>query len=121
MKRQLRKGVFETNSSSTHTLTIFKKDAWENYKNGEDVFYNIWETTFVTKNEIENSKDYKEYIKECVPDFENMDKEEKDDAFSDYLMDEGLMVYDDLYGEYEILEKETPDGTHVAVSLYSPN
>lgn len=35
MKVQIRKSVFETNSSSVHTLTIFDKDEWEEFKQGE--------------------------------------------------------------------------------------
>lgn len=31
---QIRKGTFETNSSSTHSLVILKKEDWEEVKNG---------------------------------------------------------------------------------------
>lgn len=37
MKVQIRKSVFETNSSSVHTLTIYDKDEWEEFKQGERV------------------------------------------------------------------------------------
>ncbi len=37
MKVQIRKGLFETNSSSAHTLTVFDKDEWEEFKQGERV------------------------------------------------------------------------------------
>ena len=35
MKRQIRFGVFETNSSSTHSVTILTDDQYNQYKRGE--------------------------------------------------------------------------------------
>lgn len=55
---QVRQGVFETNSSSTHTLTICSKDDFDKWKNGE-VFWldNDWhkldtDKNFVTPEEL---------------------------------------------------------------------
>lgn len=56
---QVRQGVFETNSSSTHTLTICSKDDFDKWKHGE-VFWldNDWHKldtnkNFVTPEELE--------------------------------------------------------------------
>ena len=56
---QVRQGVFETNSSSTHTLTICSKDDFDKWKHGE-VFWldNDWckldtNKNFVTPEELE--------------------------------------------------------------------
>lgn len=56
---QVRQGVFETNSSSTHTLTICSKDDYDKWKRGE-VFWldNSWhkldtDKDFVTPEELE--------------------------------------------------------------------
>lgn len=56
---QVRQGVFETNSSSTHTLTICSKDDYDSWKRGE-VFWldNSWhkldtDKDFVTPEELE--------------------------------------------------------------------
>lgn len=56
---QVRQGVFETNSSSTHTLTICSKDDYDKWKHG-DVFWldNDWRKldtnkNFVTPEELE--------------------------------------------------------------------
>lgn len=38
MKRQIRNGVFETNSSIVHTLTICTKKEFDEWKNGELLF-----------------------------------------------------------------------------------
>ena len=35
MKRQIRKGVFETNSSSTHAVAIISDDEYKQYQSGE--------------------------------------------------------------------------------------
>lgn len=39
MKRQIRRGVFETNSSSTHSLTICLKSDYDRWTNGEVYLY----------------------------------------------------------------------------------
>lgn len=56
---QVRQGIFETNSSSTHTLTICSKDDFDKWKHGE-VFWldNDWgklqtSKSFVTPEELE--------------------------------------------------------------------
>ena len=40
MKKQIRYGVFETNSSSTHSLTMCSKDDFDKWKNGELFLFN---------------------------------------------------------------------------------
>jgi len=35
MKRQIRKSVFETNSSSTHAVAIISDDEYKQYQSGE--------------------------------------------------------------------------------------
>lgn len=39
MKRQIRRGVFETNSSSTHSLTMCLKSDYDKWENGELLLY----------------------------------------------------------------------------------
>lgn len=41
MKMTVRQGVFETNSSSVHSLTMMMKDDYEKFENGE-LFYIIY-------------------------------------------------------------------------------
>lgn len=38
MKKQIRRGVFETNSSSTHSLTMCSKEDYDKWVNGELMF-----------------------------------------------------------------------------------
>ena len=79
---QVRQGVFETNSSSTHTLTICSKDDFDKWGRGE-VFWldNDWHKldtnkNFVTPEELEELAD----VKNLVP-------QDKWDMF--YMGDEG--------------------------------
>lgn len=46
MKRQVRRGVFETNSSSVHSITMCTKSEYDKWKNGELV-WNRWEDELV--------------------------------------------------------------------------
>ena len=39
MKRQIRRGVFETNSSSTHSLVMCLKSDYDRWKNGEVLLF----------------------------------------------------------------------------------
>ena len=60
MKRQVRVGMWETNSSSTHTVCICSSDDFEKWKKGE-VVYDEWTETFTT---IENVKVKKKDLEE---------------------------------------------------------
>lgn len=49
---QIRQGVFETNSSSTHSITMCSESEFKKWKKGEVYLNNGWKgNTFVTKNE----------------------------------------------------------------------
>lgn len=59
MKIQVRQSVFETNSSSTHSLSTFNKNDWERFKKGEMVISNYPETSkLIDINEIDKNKIY---------------------------------------------------------------
>jgi len=52
MKVQVRQGVFETNSSSTHSLSIISKEQSDALDNGE-VYINSNSLEIVTKEEVD--------------------------------------------------------------------
>ena len=52
--KQIRKNVFETNSSSTHTLAICTEDEYKKWQEGKMLF-NKWNETFI-KNSINITK-----------------------------------------------------------------
>lgn len=64
MKRQIRTGVFETNSSSTHTLTICTKKEFEDWTNGK-LRLDKWTDKFIPNKagniSIYNTESYEEW------------------------------------------------------------
>ena len=61
----VRRNIFETNSSSTHSITMCSEDEYDKWKNGE-LLYERWEETFYAKEQIiEIAKEKKnKYLKE---------------------------------------------------------
>ena len=58
----VRRNVFETNSSSTHSITMCSEDEYNKWRNGE-LLYKRWEGDFYSKNQIielarEKKKEY---------------------------------------------------------------
>lgn len=51
MKKQIRRGVFETNSSSVHSLTMCSNEEYDKWKKGEVLFWE-WDEKFATREEI---------------------------------------------------------------------
>lgn len=97
MKETIRRGVFETNSSSTHTLTMCKESEYDKWKDGE-LFFSDWNGDFISKEE------YKELLKKKC----SCDREDEDFEESDCYCDTEYLSYDrywDKYGsEYETFE-----------------
>lgn len=58
MKLTIRRGVFETNSSSVHVLTLVSKDEYKKFENGE-LFFDRCAHELTTKEEY--LKDYKTF------------------------------------------------------------
>lgn len=99
MKRQIRLGVFESNSSMTHSLQMCTKEQFEKWKRGE-VWWNRWNW------DVEGE--------EFIP-VRNMDDDER--------QDEGYTTYGEFEDfEYEeVFEKEftTPNGETVVAFGYA--
>lgn len=56
----IRSGVFETNSSSTHSLNICTEDEFNKWINGE-LLYDDWNEEFVENSEGNKGKTYEEF------------------------------------------------------------
>lgn len=65
--KQIRKNVFETNSSSTHTLAICTEDEYKDWKDGK-LLFNKWHETFV-KNSIKITKQDREEAERCYTQY----------------------------------------------------
>lgn len=61
MKIQIRRGVFETNSSSVHSLCICSKDDYDRWKNGE-LFYKYFSDKLV-EDSTEVQQNREDYLK----------------------------------------------------------
>ena len=62
MKKIIRKGVFESNSSSTHSLTFCTKEEYEKWRNGE-ILFDEYEEKFVTEPTFSTNKLKEEYLR----------------------------------------------------------
>ena len=58
MKRQIRRGVFETNSSSVHSITMCSHDEYTKWVNGELIFNNDSEKFITREDAIEKVKQF---------------------------------------------------------------
>lgn len=125
--RQIRKNVFETNSSSTHCIAICTEDDYEKWKNGE-LFYNILTESFV-KNDIVITQNDRQAAKEqydrignkYYKDFNDLSEEIREEYILNYVktkkMQEhrnpfenenyNLMTYNEYRDHYSNLEFDT--------------
>lgn len=75
MKFQIRKGLFETNSSTCHTLTICTEKEFEDFKKGK-LFYDRWRDQLTDEHFNYDTDelnmmydDYEEYLEEWEDNF----------------------------------------------------
>lgn len=98
MKLSVRKGVFETNSSSTHSLTMCSENEFDQWKEGK-LLYDSYNEKLVLKEEVFNI--YREDVQyNDKTDNEIMDKiyEEREFlTFDQFASDEYLESYWDTY------------------------
>ena len=113
MKVQIRQGVFETNSSSTHALSIISKEQSDLLDEGEVYISDSLE--IITKREVD--RQWAEYQKNYKSYNSYNDKEEFRKKYLCALtMDEFEEFCDENY--YETLWETSPDNKWVAVSLW---
>ena len=87
MKIKIRRGVFETNSSSVHSLVMCTDDDYNKWKAGE-ILYDKWESKLVTLEEAKKEEGYE-------------DEEEFNSRFLDY----------DHFNSWQCIEYETFEQT----------
>lgn len=120
MKRQIRLGVFETNSSSTHTLTICSKSDFEKWKRGE-LLLDEWSDKFIDVKEV-SEKDLESYYnsikKPYYKNYKDLDDDERESIKNEYMKNEvsGTTYYDwidDGYLETYSQDYKTENGDEV--------
>lgn len=116
---QIRRNTFETNSSSTHSLSICMVDEYHDWYDGNTYFKEYArkdDKKFYTKEEVITYIMKNAYRKPSV-DFTTFDNEE----FDDFVRDYDFYTYDN-YGEeyYEHFSEEftTPSGDRIKVFGY---
>ena len=124
MKTQIRTGVFETNSSSTHSLTLYDKQSWEAFKEGKMMMQYQDELISMTNEQLKETEGFKQYLEDNYPehnDPEAFTEDDMDDALYEYKREECFYDWDDYTEEYEVLTEEIPDSNYVAVSIFAEN
>lgn len=112
MKVQIRRGVFETNSSMTHALTLCTADDFYKWQEGE-MYWNRWDERLQYVDEVNKilEEDYKD-AKERSPEY--YEEETFDDEFR---RDNGFITYEEYCDEmdYETFDDSftTPNGETV--------
>lgn len=106
MKKQIRRGTFETNSSSTHSLTMCSEEEFNRWKNGE-LLFKRWEEKFVEpkqlseKDKVEAKEEYDCLKQDYWKDWATLSDEEKNKWYSKYATEHELKDYDaKTYDEY---------------------
>jgi hypothetical protein len=144
MYYQIRRMVFETNSSSVHSLSLCNGSDYERWSKGE-LFYEPYGRGFVTLEEIINSEDFREtglyqYIKDGFSLFKEMacaygelsyyddywkivDErgEELNDAIAEKIRDMEIYSIDSFFANtsYEtFIESKNIDGVNVVAFGY---
>lgn len=120
MKKQIRRGVFETNSSSTHSLTMCSSEEYKKWDKGEVLYWRD-EERFATREEIieemKNSK-YSWSGELRYPDVNWEDEVEVDDIFSDEGVQTCKEFFDNEYYETFKQHYTTPNGEEVVAFGY---
>lgn len=108
-----RLGMFESNSSSTHSMIIGMEDDFKNWENGELLYSRYNKQGFYTKEEAINFLKEIPYYKNT--DFNMIDPEELQEIFEDEgFISWDWLDYDELYHDYN--EFITPGGEKICIT-----
>ena len=107
MKRQIRRGVFETNSSSVHSITMCSDDEYKKWMNG-DAYVHKYNNKILTRDEIiEELKTKKNWRTE---ELYYQDTDWTDEiVVDDLISDNEYMTYD---AYWEDIDYETFDDSY---------
>lgn len=113
MKRQIRRGVFETNSSSTHSLVMCSEEEFEAWKRGETLFQEWRSENFVSANKLSDydkkkaSEDYDDNKGDFQKDWKDLSDEAKQKQYIQYakehdIIDEYAKTYEQYMNEGDL-------------------
>lgn len=94
--RQVRRMTFETNSSSTHSLTMCTKEEYDNWKNGKLLFDSCYKkfvpSLELTKADFEEAEDnYKSNKQKYQKNWNQLTKEEQEEYTLEYIKENRSM------------------------------
>ena len=81
MKKQIRRGVFETNSSSCHSLTMCTQSDYDRWKSGE-LIYDYWEDKLIPLDDTNHYDDDRYYTYDRFNEYGALDDENFEDTFT---------------------------------------
>lgn len=104
MKRQIRYGIFESNSSTTHCIWMTSREKYEKYEQGGYLYDGSsygWKNKEAApkKGEIYSRKEVIEMIKNNYEDYEPFNEDEMDE-------DEIIDCWDEIISETEFISEE---------------
>lgn len=114
MKRQIRRGVFETNSSSTHSITMCSGEEYDKWCSGNLLFW-VGKKKFGTKEDIiEELKELTRWDNSLMyPDVNWDDNSVVADIFDSEEIQSSDEFFDDEYLETFEEKYHTPNGEEV--------
>ena len=113
----IRRGTFETNSSSTHSITMCKESDFDKWKNGE-MYWDRWNESLVSKEEVE--KEMAKLQEEFISEHPDYDKDDIDweEQLEDYLnSDKEYYTYEE-FNDYDYIEYETFEDSYDGVVAF---
>ena len=104
--KTVRRGTFETNSSSTHSITMCMESDYEKWKNGE-MYWHRWNDELVSKEEVEKemAKLREEFIADN-PDFDENNEKWKE-KLEQYINEDKMYYTYEEFNDYDYIEYET--------------
>ena len=104
--KTIRQGCFETNSSSTHSITMCMESDYEKWKNGE-MYWHRWNDELVSKEEVE--KEMAKLREEFIADNPDVDEnnEEWKEKLEQYINEDKMYYTYEEFNDYDYIEYET--------------
>ena len=98
--KQMRRNVFETNSSSTHSITMCSQDEYERWEKGE-LYFNRWGEEFKTRDELVEMLKTSTYYSTTELRYPNADWNNTD-AVDDIIRDEGWLTEEEYWDDVDM-------------------
>ena len=128
--KQIRRNVFETNSSSTHTLAICTEDEYKEWQDGK-LLFNKWNETFVKnsinitkQDKVEAEERYNTYKGKYYKDWSELTETERDEYTYNYIaqqrrQEKSLSFEEDGLTYQEFMQNCNNDGLETETSHYT--